>query len=438
MGQKPTYNTFAAGQEIAGHLVTGLLGRGGMGEVYEVYHEEIGDYFALKLLSEEMMEYEDSVPRFQREAEVMAALDHPHIAKVFAWGEADGRHWLRMELLGGLQFNDDGPVISTLEEFIEDRGGRLPQEEVRECMRQFLEGIHYAHGKGVIHRDLKPANILLYKDGMKIVDFGIVDAVGSEWVQTLVTTTVAATVAQVDAPTVLDTTSAGDRSPANSLLGTYAYMSPEQKEGWVATVQSDLYSIGLICFNMLTGEQELGFHLPSKICTELESSWDEFIEKALEENPEKRFKTAEEMLYALPFINPVPDSFSLPMENQPSRDQQSVAPWSKKLIPQEVSGSQGRKAIHKRINKHASGERSPGPDQPFAPIPSTPQKQAIPKSVTQQEDGRRVVVMQKQGDLVPTLFVGAFIILLLFIIVILDLRTGEEKSILLNIVKALK
>ena len=80
MGQKPTYNTFAAGQEIAGHLVTGLLGRGGMGEVYEVYHEEIGDYFALKLLSEEMMEYEDSVPRFQREAEVMAALDHPHIA----------------------------------------------------------------------------------------------------------------------------------------------------------------------------------------------------------------------------------------------------------------------------------------------------------------------------------------------------------------------
>ena len=228
----------------------------------------------------------------------MAALDHPHIAKVYDWGEENGRHWLCIELLGVI--GEDGTPMTTLEDYISSSGGKLPQDLVQLWMGQFLDALSYAHGKGLIHRDLKPANILLSEEGMKIADFGLVDAAASEWLATQVKATVAATIARGLDATILETQGGGTpSSPQQALLGTYAYMSPEQKEGWAATERSDLFAAGLMCFHMLTGSRNLGLEMPSELDGTLWKGWDSFISKALRTNPEMRFADASEMYTAL-------------------------------------------------------------------------------------------------------------------------------------------
>ena len=289
----------SSGHRIAGYTITRFLGRGAMGEVYEATYDETGEAYALKFLSRDMMGRESAVERFQREAEIMAALDHPHIAKVHDWGEEAGRHWLCIELLGGMYLKEGGREVTTLEDFIAERGGKLPQEEVQICMGQFLDALSYAHGKGLIHRDLKPANILLCDEGMKIADFGLVDAANSEWLATQVQATVAATVAARGDATLIMSSTSGGKTPESAMLGTFAYMSPEQKKGWAATEQSDLYAAGLVCFYMLTGEQSPGFEMPSEMDGSLWKGWDAFIRKSMKMNPEDRFPNAGAMSAAL-------------------------------------------------------------------------------------------------------------------------------------------
>ena len=307
-------DTLPSGHQVAGYTLVRFLGRGAMGEVYEAMWNETGAHYALKLLSEEMMNRESAVERFQREAEIMAALDHPCIAKVMDWGFDSGRYWLCIELLGGMVFEEGGSEISTLDDFIRYHGGKLPQEEVQTCMGQFLDALRYAHGKGLVHRDLKPANILLCDEGMKIADFGLVDAAGSEWMATQVEATVAATVAAGGAAETLKISdSNGPRSSEHALLGTFAYMSPEQKKGWAATAQSDLYAAGLVCFYMLTGESSLGLEMPSEIDRNLWKGWDEFIRKALKTRPQDRFDDAGKMYAALSSV-----SLDVPHENSRS------------------------------------------------------------------------------------------------------------------------
>ena len=288
----------SSGYRIAGYTITRFLGRGAMGEVYEATFDKTGKAFALKLLSQEMMGRESAVERFQREAKIMVALDHPHIAKVFDCGETDGRHWLCIELLGVI--GEDGKPMTTLEDLISSKGGKLVQEQVQAYMGQFLDALSYAHGKGLIHRDLKPANILLSEEGMKIADFGLVDAAGSEWMATQVKAIIASTIARGIDATMLETHGGGTpSSPQQALLGTYAYMSPEQKEGWDATERSDLFAAGLMCFHMLTGSRNLGLEMPSEMDGTLWKGWDSFIRKALRTNPEERFADASEMSAAL-------------------------------------------------------------------------------------------------------------------------------------------
>ena len=299
MNGKDESGILAPGHRIAGHVVTRLLGRGAMGDVYEVVHEETGESFALKLLNEEMGERASVVERFRKEAKIMTALDHPHIAKVDASGLEGNRHWLRVELLGGMVFEEGAEEVTTLGDFIDYRGGRLPQDEVQECLRQFLDALRYAHHRGIIHRDLKPANILMHASGMKIADFGIVATVGEEWLRTQVEKTVASTIALGGKVDGLDLGIIGNASGETSLIGTYAYMSPEQKDGLPATAQSDIYAVGLICFHMLTGIKEPRLKLPSQIDSSLDSSWDKFILGTLEKEPSARYADAGAALAAL-------------------------------------------------------------------------------------------------------------------------------------------
>ena len=322
MDSDPSSDTLPSGHQIAGYTLVRFLGRGAMGEVYEAMWNETGVHYALKLLSEEMMNQESAVERFQREAEIMAALDHPCIAKVMDWGFDSGRYWLCIELLGGMVFDEGGAEVTTLDDFIRYRGGKLPQEEVQTCMGQFLDALNYAHGKGLVHRDLKPANILLCDEGMKIADFGLVDAAGSQWMTTQVDATVAATVAAGgEARTLKLSDSSGRRSSEHALLGTFAYMSPEQKKGWAATAQSDLYAAGLVCFYMLTGEASLGLEMPSEIDRNLWKGWDEFIGKALKTRPQDRFDDAGKMYAAL-------SSVSLDMHPEPVSPSAGYGPQS--------------------------------------------------------------------------------------------------------------
>ena len=180
--------TLQPGSTFGKHRIVRLLGRGGMGEVYEVEHELTGDHHALKLLSSEVMEVPGALDRFEREAKVMARLRHPGIVRVDFAGEDEGRHWLRMELMPGREVS--GRTVVTLEDYVSTKGGRLPESEVKALLAEILDALGHAHGKGLVHRDLKPANVLLDGERVKIADFGLVSAAGAEWMDTQVRSTV--------------------------------------------------------------------------------------------------------------------------------------------------------------------------------------------------------------------------------------------------------
>ena len=252
------------------HRIVRLLGRGGMGEVYEVEHELTGNSHALKLLSPDVMEQPGSLERFHKEAKVMARMKHSGIVKVdLAWVDA-GRHWLRMELMNGREVA--GQRVVTLEEFVSAKGGRLPEAEVKALLGKILDALGHAHAKGLVHRDLKPANVLFDGENVKIADFGLVNAAGAEWMNTQVRSPV---INPGEEDTLIDAGGTGSRSRA--LMGTYAFMSPEQKKGLPADARSDLFALGRITFQMLTGLKSPGMERASELGLGLDAGWDAWL-----------------------------------------------------------------------------------------------------------------------------------------------------------------
>ena len=198
-----------------------VLGEGGMGKVYLAEHVKMGRKSALKVLRPAAMRDADAVSRFNREASNASRISHPNIATIYDFGETDGVIYLAME------FVDGAPLTSII-----DESGALPPSRAAEITRQAAEGLAAAHEMGIVHRDLKPENLMIAKTGegldqVKIVDFGIAKAAG------------------VGAQKVTRT---------GHVIGTPDYMSPEQLSGDPIDGRSDIYSLGIVAFNMLTGK----------------------------------------------------------------------------------------------------------------------------------------------------------------------------------------
>ncbi len=223
--------------QIGPYTITREIGRGGMGVVYLARDTKLDRDVAIKALPEELAEDADRLARFEREAKTLASLNHQHIASIYGLEEADGRRYLVLEYVEG--------------ETLDERLGRgaMPVADALPIAKQIAEAIEAAHEKGVIHRDLKPANIKFASadgDQVKVLDFGLAKALDAESASTT-----AATLAH--SPTIM-----GSPTLAGVILGTAGYMSPEQARGKPVDKRSDIFSFGVILYEMLTGRQAFG------------------------------------------------------------------------------------------------------------------------------------------------------------------------------------
>ena len=216
------------GQTLAHYEITGLLGKGGMGEVYRAHDKKLERDVALKILPRELSGDPERAARFEREARTLASLQHPNIASIYDYENADGVRFLSMELVEG-----------------KDLSQRLKEEkfsvdDVLRIARQIALGLEAAHEKNIVHRDLKPANIKVDPDGVvKILDFGLARAYAGDTDNQRLE----------NSPTI---TSANTQ--LGVILGTAAYMSPEQARGKAIDKRSDIWSFGVILFELLTGK----------------------------------------------------------------------------------------------------------------------------------------------------------------------------------------
>jgi eukaryotic-like serine/threonine-protein kinase len=252
------------------YVIKRKLGSGGMADVYLAEDQELGRRVALKLLDERHASDEQFVERFRREAQSAASLNHPNIVSIFDRGRAEGTYYIAMEYLDG----------RTLKELLV-RNGPTPIPIAIDYARQILGALSFAHRNGIIHRDIKPHNIIVGTDGrLKVTDFGIARSGASQMTE------------------------------AGSIVGTAQYLSPEQARGAPVDPRSDLYSLGIVLYEMLTGKVpftgdtpvEIAMkHLsqvpepPSQVRPEVPHDLDAVVMRALAKDPEQRYASSEEM-----------------------------------------------------------------------------------------------------------------------------------------------
>jgi len=252
------------------YVIKRKLGSGGMADVYLAEDQELGRRVALKLLNDRHAADDQFVERFRREAQSAAGLNHPNIVSIFDRGRAEGTYYIAMEYLDG----------RTLKELLV-RNGPTPIPIAIDYARQILGALSFAHRNGIIHRDIKPHNIVVGGDGrLKVTDFGIARSGASQMTE------------------------------AGSIVGTAQYLSPEQARGAPVDPRSDLYSLGIVLYEMLTGNVpftgdtpvEIAMkHLsqipepPSKLRPEVPHDLDAVVMRALSKEPDQRYGSTEEM-----------------------------------------------------------------------------------------------------------------------------------------------
>ncbi len=223
----------AAGTSLLHYRIVDKIGEGGMGAVWRATDATLGRDVAIKVLPADFADNTERLARFEREAKVLASLNHPNIGAIYGFHESNGVRFLAMELIPG---EDLAQRLAK---------GSVPLSETVELVRQIAEALEYAHERGIVHRDLKPANIKITPEGtVKVLDFGLAKAVVGESGGSGPTST----------PTILPTvTSAG--TAIGMILGTAAYMSPEQARGKPVDRRADIWAFGVVLFEMLAGRR---------------------------------------------------------------------------------------------------------------------------------------------------------------------------------------
>jgi serine/threonine protein kinase len=240
--------------------ILALLGQGGMGAVYKARQPKLDRLIAVKVLPPEVARDAAFAERFMREAQSLARLNHPNIVTIYDFGEADGFYYFSMEYVDG----------KNVRELIE--AGELPASTALKIVPQVCDALQYAHGEGVVHRDIKPENILLDRKGrVKIADFGLAKIVGLT-------------------PTYLTLTG------SHQVMGTLYYMAPEQVRGsHVVDHRADLYSLGVVFYEMLTGELPLGRFAPPSHKARVDQRLDPVVLRSLAREPEHRYQDASDL-----------------------------------------------------------------------------------------------------------------------------------------------
>ncbi|MGH9929887.1 MAG: serine/threonine-protein kinase [Pyrinomonadaceae bacterium] len=288
------------------YRIVGLLGKGGMGEVYRADDLKLSQPVALKFLPDRLLSDGAALARFHREVRVARQVSHQHVCRVYDIGEVDGQHFLSMEYIKGEELSS-----------LLRRIGRLPADKATEIARQLCAGLTAAHNRGVLHRDLKPANVMIDENGsVRITDFGLAgleEEIRSEEIR----------------------------------AGTPAYMSPEQLAGKELTTKSDIYSLGLVLYEVFTGKKAfdaptLGQLLdlrrsdttpttPSSLVQNIDPLVERVILRCLEKDPERRPASALQVAAALPGGDPL--AAALAAGETPSPEMVAATPKEGVLRP---------------------------------------------------------------------------------------------------------
>jgi serine/threonine protein kinase len=284
--RSPSYDSIDDSRFVPGTMlaeryrIVGLLGRGGMGEVYRADDLKLGQPVALKFLPDRLLNDGASLARFHREVRVARQVSHKNVCRVYDIGEINGHHFLSMEYIKGEELSS-----------LLRRIGRLPADKAVQISRQICAGLSAAHESGVLHRDLKPSNVMIDAEGnARITDFGLAGL-------------------------------AEEFRDEELGAGTPAYMAPEQLEGTAATVRSDIYSLGLVLYELFTGKKAFEADsfdaliklrrgdttptTPTSIVKDLDPVIERVIERCMEKDPSLRPSTALQVAAALPGGDPI-------------------------------------------------------------------------------------------------------------------------------------